>query len=305
MPHILCAGITVLDEIFQVQTLPVPGEKVKAMQFLTVAGGCAANAALTIVRLGSKARLVAPLGGPTEEDVTGDRVLAALRETGIDCENCVRIDGVDTPISGIFVDIHGERAIATSRNDKLDRVLVDRPDDLLLGIDGVLVDNHYPDFVMPICRAALRRNIPVVIDGDKSIASTHPLLATATHLIFSAECLLATTGSADLTKALNHMSLYTSAFLAVTDGPRPVQWYDNGAIREMPVFGVNAIDTLAAGDVFHGAFVLALVEGKKVETALRFAAAAAGLKCSKFGAGTAAPERAEVEVLLASLQQVR
>jgi sugar/nucleoside kinase (ribokinase family) len=64
------------------------------------------------------------------------------------------------------------------------------------------------------------------------------------------------------------------------------------------VLAIETVDTLGAGDVFHGAFTLALVEGRAVEDAIRFAAAAAGLKCSRFGGSTAAPRRAEVDALL-------
>jgi sulfofructose kinase len=85
----------------------------------------------------------------------------------------------------------------------------------------------------------------------------------------------------------------------VTDGPRPIVWRDRKGIRRTPVFAVEAVDTLAAGDVFHGAFTLALVEGCAIEPAFRFAAAAAGIKCARFGGSAAAPWRAEVEALLA------
>jgi len=168
-------------------------------------------------------------------------------------------------------------------------------------MDAVLVDNRFPDFVVPICRAALARRIPVVIDADKESDDRQPLFTAATHVIFSAQCLRATARTDDLASGLAHMAKLTDAFLAVTDGPRPVLWYDrDGAtIRETPVFAIKAVDTLGAGDVFHGAFALAWIEGRGVEDALRFAAAAAGLKCSRFGGSATAPQRAEVEALLA------
>jgi sulfofructose kinase len=65
------------------------------------------------------------------------------------------------------------------------------------------------------------------------------------------------------------------------------------------VFAVNAVDTLGAGDIFHGAFALALAEGKTEIAAMRFAAAAAGLKCARLGGSAGAPHRAEVDALLA------
>jgi sulfofructose kinase len=66
----------------------------------------------------------------------------------------------------------------------------------------------------------------------------------------------------------------------------------------MPVFAVDAVDTLAAGDVFHGAFALALAEGLREDDSLRFAAAAAAVKCTRLGGGSGAPNRSEVEALL-------
>jgi sulfofructose kinase len=154
---------------------------------------------------------------------------------------------------------------------------------------------------LPICRAAMARGIPVVIDADKAEDHRQPLFKAATHVIFSAQCLRAAARTDDLPLGLAQMGTLTDAFLAVTDGPRPVLWYDRSraTIRETPVFAVKAVDTLGAGDVFHGAFALALVEGRGVEDALRFAAAAAGLKCSRFGGSAVAPRRAEVDALLA------
>ena len=78
-------------------------------------------------------------------------------------------------------------------------------------------------------------------------------------------------------------------FLAVTDGPNGVYWLENGALRHMPAFAVKAIDSLGAGDAFHGAFTLALAEGRDLAGALRFASAAAALKCTHFGGAAGSP----------------
>jgi sulfofructose kinase len=96
------------------------------------------------------------------------------------------------------------------------------------------------------------------------------------------------------------MAPQTTAFLAVSDGPNPVRYIADGSLQTMPVFRVDAIDTLAAGDVFHAGFALALAEGHDEIAALRFGAAAAGLKCTRFGGSMGAPPRAEVEALLGS-----
>jgi sugar/nucleoside kinase (ribokinase family) len=70
-------------------------------------------------------------------------------------------------------------------------------------------------------------------------------------------------------------------------------------MRKSPVFAVQAVDTLGAGDVFHGAFTLALAQGGALAAAIRFAAAAAGIKCPRLGGSMAAPRRGEVDALLA------
>jgi sugar/nucleoside kinase (ribokinase family) len=166
-------------------------------------------------------------------------------------------------------------------------------------VDAVLADNRYPDFVTPICEAARRRGIPVVLDADRPTVENDPLFGTASHVIFSSECLRATTGINDLAAGLQRMALQTKAFLAVSNGPNDIVYLEDGAIRQQPVFRIDAIDTLGAGDAFHGGFALAVAEGRSVVDALRFGAAVAGIKCTRLGGPTGSPTRAEVEALLA------
>jgi sugar/nucleoside kinase (ribokinase family) len=295
---VLCAGITVLDEIFQVERFPQPETKTPAQGFFAVSGGCAANAAVAVARLGGRAALAGPLGGPAGEDVNGDRVLAALAREQVDCAGCRRVDGLSTPLSAIFVDAQGGRMIVTHRGRRLDAV---RPADaagLVASADAVLADNRFPEFVRPICAAARARGISVVLDVDGSTPMGDDLFRIATHVVFSREGLCATTGLDDPGAALACIADTTQSFLAVTRGAQDVLWRDGQTLRNSPVFAVDAVDTVGAGDVFHGAFALALAEGKDEVAAMRFAAAAAGLKCTRLGGSTAAPHRAEVEALL-------
>jgi hypothetical protein len=83
-PAILCTGIIALDEVFQVDHFPLPDGKTQAQGFFVANGGCAANAAVAVARLGGRAALAGPIGGPPGEDLNGDRVLAGLaRERSI------------------------------------------------------------------------------------------------------------------------------------------------------------------------------------------------------------------------------
>jgi sulfofructose kinase len=299
-PTILCAGMAALDEIFRVAEAPALHAKTQARGFLAAVGGCAANAAVAIARLGGKARLAAVLGGPAETDEIGDRILAALAREGVTAPGIVRVAGVTSTLSAILVDAAGSRTIVTHCDERLFGVAADDPETLVADADAVLADNWLPDLVVPICAAARRRGIPVVLDGDGPMGETDPLLTLATHLVFSAEGLRATTGSDDLASGLERIGAHTQAFLAVTDGANDILWREGRALRRLPVFAVDAIDTLAAGDVFHGAFVLALAEGRGELDALRFAAATAAIKCTRFGGGAGAPKRGEVEAFLAA-----
>ena len=168
------------------------------------------------------------------------------------------------------------------------------PDGHASAADIVLADNRFPQFVRPICEAARRRDLRVVLDADKTTAPDDPLFGIATLVIFSAECLSATTGLLDRAEALRAVARHTGAFLAVSDGPNDILFIAAGVVRPMPVFRVRAVDTLAAGDALHGGFALALAEGAEEAAALRFGAAVAGVKCTRIGGAGGMPRRAEV-----------
>ncbi len=293
---VLCAGIAVQDILFRVNAFPPPGGKVMTDQFMIVSGGCAVNAAIAVARLGGRALYSGPLGD--EADSVSNQVIAAMHAEGIDTAGIVRVAGATIPVSGIMIDAAGERIIATYRDRRIEAARPADPDAVLADATLLLADNRFPDYVRPICEAARRRDIPVVLDADRPTVEEDPLFGIPTHVVFSAECLRETTGEADLGIALLRMAPRTKAFLAVSNGPNPVRYIAEGSLRTLPVFRVDAIDTLAAGDVFHAGFALALAEGRGEVEALRFGAAAAALKCTRFGGSMGAPARAEVDALL-------
>ena len=174
-PRILCAGIIVLDEVFRVDEFPQPDGKVQANGFFVVNGGCAANAAVAIARLGGRAALAGPMGGPAGEDDNGDRVLKALTREQVDCSFCQRIDGLSTALSAIFMNARGDRTIVTYRDERIAATVPADAAAIVATADAVLVDNRYPDFVLPICAAARARGIPVVVDGDRPTVEDDPL----------------------------------------------------------------------------------------------------------------------------------
>jgi sulfofructose kinase len=299
-PRILCTGIIVLDEVFRVEEFPQPDGKVQAKGFFVVNGGCAANAAVAIARLGGQAALAGPMGGPAGDDENGDRVLKALARENVDCTRCQRVAGLATALSAIVMNARGDRTIVTYRDERIAATVPADPDAIVAAADAVLADNRYPAFVQPVCAVARARGLPVVLDGDRPTVEDDVLFRIATHVIFSWECLRETTGVADLGEGLKRIARHTGAFLAVSNGPGDIVYLDGGAVRHVPVFKIDAVDTLGAGDAFHGGFVLALAEGQREIEAMRFGAAVAGIKCTRLGGSAGAPTRPEVEALLAA-----
>jgi sulfofructose kinase len=294
-PIVLCAGIAVEDFIFKVERFPQPGEKAQASTLIATAGGCAANAAIAVSRLGGQARFTGPIG----TDDASARFLAGLARDQVDASQVECVDGASISVSGILIDATGEKLVATRRGERLGDARPRNPAALVADVHTVVADNRFPDFVRPILQAAIDRGIPAVLDGDRATTPDDPLFAIATHVIFSAEALRATTRLDDLAAALAMIARLAPGFLAVTNGPDGVWWLENGRPRHLAAFPIEAVDTLGAGDTFHGAFALALAEGCDLDRAMRFAAAAAALKCTRFGGISGTPTRGEVNAFLA------
>jgi sulfofructose kinase len=299
-PLILCAGIAVIDYIFRIEAMPKPDTKSRASAFMIASGGNIANAAVSIVRLGGGARVSAPLGGPAGIDMSGDAILRKLEQEKIDHSAVVRIDGMASPISAILVQSGGERAIVNYRDDALAKARCENPERLVETADAVLIDNRFPEFSLPIAQAAKKSGKIVVMDADDPTRETDALLNACTHVVFSSHGLRNTAQMQDFTAGLNAVAKRTPALLAVTDGANGSWWHDGKTVCHFAAHPIRAIDTLGAGDVFHGACVLMLAEGRDFEQALRFSAAAAAIKCTRFGGVAGAPNRQEVEAFLSS-----
>jgi sugar/nucleoside kinase (ribokinase family) len=296
-PRILCIGMPVRDLTFRVQGVPARGSKENASHFEEICGGNSLNAAIGIVRLGGRASLSGPMGDSRE--ISHRYIFEQLAREGIETRHIVHMRGLVTPISAIMIDPTGERTIATFRDPELWKVRLPLVDTLLEDCDAVLTESRCAEFCTDVCVEAVRRGIPVIVDVDRAMSLREGLLTASTHLVFSSESLRETAGIADDGEALQKIAKLTSSFLAGTRGPRGTIWVDErGELQETPAFPVHTVDTLGAGDIFHGAFALAITETQGLVDALRFASAAAALKCTRFGGAFAAPQRAEVEALL-------
>jgi sugar/nucleoside kinase (ribokinase family) len=297
LPRILCIGIPVRDLMFRIDGVPQAGGKAAASHFDEICGGNALNAAIGIARLGGHASLIGPIGDSRE--TSSKLIFEMLGHEGIDTSGLVPMPGLVTSISSILLDPSGERTNVTFRDPQLWKVRLGEADKLLGDCDAILIESRCSAFAAELCAEARRRDIPVVVDVDSAMSLRDSLLNASSHLIFSGEALRATAGMPDDREALHKIAELTPSFVAATRGPKGAIWLDAArSLRETPAFAVHAVDTLGAGDVFHGAFALAITEKQDLPGALRFASAAAALKCTRHGGAFACPQRAEVEALL-------
>ena len=287
---ILTVGALALDTIFRFEHLPTVPGKYLPLETVQVTEAMAPAQAATIVKLGGKARLWASIG----DDATGERIVADLRATGVDVSALRRVPGATSGYSSILMDRIGERIIVPH----YDPAIRTRPDTVpdLSGVAAISVDVRWPDAAEIALHAARDLDVPGILDVEAAPEDVlDRLMPIASHVIASEAGAFALTGEADPQRAADSLSRTHRGFVAVTAGQYGTFWPGG----HQPAFPVEAIDTLAAGDVFHGAFAFGLVEGWDEAAAIRFASATAAIKCTRFGGRLGAPTRAEVEAFLA------
>lgn len=293
MSRIICVGIAVQDYVFGLPELPATAEKHRAQSLEIVGGGIAANAAVAMARLGGQVSLAARLG----DDGTARDITAALEAEGVDCSLVRRFAGRRSSQSAVLVDGQGERMVINYADPDMPDGTHWLPQALPDGVKAVLGDTRWENGALHFFTAARRAQGFAVLDGDRAVQNVS-LLTAATHLVFAAQAVREMTGCENPADGLRNLAVPSSIWVAATDGVRGTYVRRGHDIETIPAFAVKAVDTLAAGDVFHGAFTLGLAEGMTEPRALRFAAATAAIKCTRFGGRRGTPRRDEVEEFL-------
>lgn len=292
-PTIVCVGIAVLDRVFRVPALAVGPGKYRATDRQVVGGGVAANAAVTIARLGGAARFLGVVG----DDPAGSEIVAGLAAEDVDVAGIRSVVG-HSPESIVQVDEDGERLIVNHASlDLFERANPVRPEEID-GAEAVLVDMRWPGGAIPALVAAADRGVPGIVDCDHDPAAAPGLLESASHVIFARDTLLAYTNIDDIETALRAVDSELPAWSAVTAGAEGTYWLVGGELAHEPAVVVEAVDTLGAGDVFHGAFALAHARGYALRGTIAFASAVAALKCTRFGGRSGIPTQHELDTFL-------
>ncbi len=290
MAEVLVVGVAVVDFVFAVEALPDRPTKYRAQTATIVGGGCAANAAVAVARLGGQAKLGARLG----DDGIGDMIVEDLRREGVDCSLVQRTAGARSSFSSVYVDNAGERQIVNFRGQDL------TPETDWIAkapkVAAVLADTRWSEGAKRALALAAEWGVPGVVDAEAPMDAA--ALVGASHVAFSREGLADFTGETRIEAGLKAADTYLPGWVCVTDGASGTFYLKNREIVQILPPEVTVRDTLAAGDVWHGAFALALAEGRDEETAIRFANIAAALKCTTLGGRAGCPDRAAVDTLM-------
>ena len=289
---ILCVGALTLDTIFRLEELPRAAGKVLPLEAVTVAEGMAAAQAASIVRLGGTAALWASRGA----DTTGKALVRQIAAAGVDCGAVRVVSGARSGFSTILMDRVGHTIIVP----QYDAALRARPDTVpdFGQFAAVMCDVRWPAAAEVALHASQTLGIPGILDADVAPADVlERLFPVASHVIASEHAAALLGAGSDPAAATQRLARRHPGLIVVTAGREGCFWFDRAAesVRNVPATPVDAIDTLAAGDVFHAGFAVGLVEGWATERSLRFASVAAAIKCTRFGGRLGCPTRDEVE----------
>jgi ribokinase len=297
--RVLIVGSANVDYTVAVPRLPEPGETVSDGTLLINHGGKGANQAVAARRLGAEVRLIACIG----DDAAGRDVRNALAREGIGVDGMVSTQAAATGTALISVDARGRNqiSVAPGANRLLSVEHVQaRPDDFAWA-QVIVCQLETPLATVGWVLAQTRRRGAVSILNPAPVPATPPDgFALVDYLTPNAGEAARLSGAAegDTALAAERLASRGVGTVIVTLGDAgALAWHDGRGTR-VAGFGVDAVDTTAAGDAFNGGLAVAVAEGRALQEAVRFANAAGALACTRRGAQPSLPARADVEALL-------
>ena len=272
-------GLATLDVIHRIAKAPAVNEKITSTAQFVAAGGPAANAAVTFAALGGDATLVTALG----DDPVADLVRADLAGHGVHVVDAAAGTHRAVPVSAVsVVESTGDRSVVS-----LDAVTSDASPPAELGevikdADVVLVDGHHPLIARDAARHAAARAVTLVVDAGRWKPVMTDIIPHATDMVCSNDFRVpGADGPESSAAALVRAGVRT---VVTTHGGEPVQWSSDGSSGSVPVPRVEVVDTLGAGDTFHGAYsYYAAQSANSITERIDRSARVAALRCSIVG----------------------
>ena len=293
-------GLRCLDITIQVGELPSRGRRGEALGIAIQGGGPAGTAAVAAARLGARAGYAGTVGS----DFLGELKYRTLADYGVDLRGLVRRDAPEHQVALVFVDgVSGERSFMPARPLRENPLLVSELDRRYLTAAKILiVDGFHPEAALAAARWMHSAGKEVLLDLRKPECAMPPemgeLVSLSDILISGEGGLQAVTGIGEPLEASRKVLSMGAKIVMETWGERGSLTVTPKEHFVTPAFPVRAVNTTNAGDVFHGAYAAALLEGRNLRETARFASAAAALTCTKMSGFDRIPDRPAVERLL-------
>lgn len=288
---IACVGITVLDRVQLVSQLPTTGGKYVAHDYFEVGGGPAATASVAVARMGHEVDFIGRVGC----DSVADTMLTELAGYGVSVDKVIKIPGASSAFSAVIVDDEGERMIVNYQDKTLSKDASPLKNVDFSTYSTILTDVRWLDGAKYALEQAKKFGIPSVLDADITPEPIDELVKLADHVAFSEPGLEKFTGVSDPVEGLKIAQKKTSGQVYVTVGSKGCYWLENGELAHQTGLKVDVVDTTGAGDVFHGAFAVAIAERMETRQSILFSNTVAALKCTKLGGREGIPTRKEVD----------
>ena len=274
---ILCVGLSTVDIQFLVDSYPGANQKQKAKQNEIHVGGPATNASIAAAHLGSEVTLVTPVG---------KNHLSRFIRSDIEHHKVELLDPVsDIKTDPIFASIittehSGERSIVSYHPPK---VLVENfiGHDIDFNIDIALFDGFYTELAIPLAKICREKGIVTCFDGGSWKPGLEDLLSYIDFALCSND--FHPPGCKIKTDVFHFLRIKGCKEIAITQGHKEILYNQNGSISTIEVNEVDAVDTLGAGDIFHGAFCHFYQPEKTFEQIVAEASEVASHSCKYFG----------------------
>jgi ribokinase len=290
------------DMVVKLPHLPKPGETVLGGTFVMADGGKGANQAVAAARAGGRVTFIGRVG----MDPFGVRARTALQNEGINTERLIPDSEAASGVALIAVDARGENAIAVApgANGRVTPDDVCQSLEVIAAADILVAQLEVPlEAVQSAAAVAESARVPFLLNPAPALPLDDELLGRVAILTPNEQEAALLTGKPidndnDIVMAAETLRRRGVKTVIVTLGARGV-YFDNGTQREwIHSFPVQAVDTTAAGDVFTGAFAVAIAERVEPIDACRFACAAAALSVTRLGAQPSAPCRTDIDAFL-------
>ena len=298
MSKITVIGSFVMDNVAKMVKFPQEGETILGESLELFPGGKGINQCVSVARLGGDVEMIGMLG----KDGNGDVFRKIMKEDGIKAENVFSCDK-PTAVAQVQINADGQNRICVipSANFEFGFEELDKVDSVIKNTELVILQLELRlDVTKEIIRRAHGYGVKVLLNPAPAVKLEKEILGMVDFITPNETELSILTGlptetDEEVIVAAKELLSYGTKTIIATLGSRGALIATNKNIEIVSGYKVKAVDTVAAGDSFNGAFAVALTEGKTLQEAVKFANAMGALTVMEKGAIPSLHTRAQVE----------